>query len=527
MNDLTTDHVMLNTVVTTLDTAVVDVQHEDSGSLTDEVASVALVDAADLPGVSADLLFLTGDAATAFPHLMSAADTAAPVAVAVREAALTHRASSAILSAGCTLIILDSRARWDVLLPRVQRLLSSGSALSSSGHGAASTSLDELAVLLADDVGGLVTIEDSANRILAYSPSLSAADDIRARAILGREATAPVMDFFSTWDVVDTITRTTEAVRVPADPSLAMAGRLIVGIHRSDGLLIGSIWVQEGPSGFTEDAVEVLRGGAVTAASILQRLTDGSNQEDAVLHRLFGEHGDAAAAALAADMLRVSVEDSAMVVGIATQNAAADEGALLSTVKRLRIHIGALWSDARTTLIRRRIYLLLPRTRGGSDITVWTQQLLERFDDQEPVRALSLRAAIASVSGFGAGVPQARREVDRVLDSPAQTVRVTSFEQSRTTVLLGEVVAHLSPEVLADPRLDAIFDYDANHGTELVESLRVYLRSGENMREAARLLTLHPNTLRYRISRVEALSGLDLRDPDDRLLTEVGLLVRG
>lgn len=196
-------------------------------------------------------------------------------------------------------------------------------------------------------------------------------------------------------------------------------------------------------------------------------------------------------------------------------------------MKRLRIHISALWSDARATLIGRRIYLLLPRTSGGSDITEWTQQLLERFDDQEAVRALSLRAALAGVSGFGAGVPQARREVDRVLDSPAQTVRVTSFEQSRTAVLLGEVVSRLSPEVLTDPRLDAIFDYDANHGTELVESLRVYLRAGANARDAARLLTLHPNTLRYRISRVEALSGLDLRDPDDRLLTEMGLLVRG
>lgn len=527
MDDLTTVRVTLNTVVTMLDTAVVDVQHGDSGSLADEVASVALVDAADLPGVSADLLFLTGDAASAFPHLVSAADAAVPVAVAVREAALTRRASSAILSAGCALIILDCRARWDVLLPRVQRLFSPGAVLSASGHGAASTSLDELAVFLADDVGGLVTIEDSANRILAYSPSLSAADDIRARAILGREATAPVMDFFSTWNVVDTISRTTEVVRVPPDPSLAMAGRLIVGIHRPDGLLIGSIWVQEGPSGFTQDAVGMLRGGAVTAASILQRLMDGPNQEDAVLHRLFGEHGDAAAAAVASDMLRVSVEDSAVVVGIAPQNAVADEEVLLSTVKRLRIHIGALWSDARATLIGRRIYLLLPRTSGGSDITDWTQQLLERFDDQERVRALSLRAAIATVSGFGAGVPQARREVDRVLDSPTQTARVTSFEQSRTAVLLGEVVSRLSPEVLADPRLDAIFDYDADHGTELVESLRVYLRAGANARDAARLLTLHPNTLRYRIARVEELSGLNLKDPDDRLLTEVGLLVRG
>lgn len=89
-------------------------------------------------------------------------------------------------------------------------------------------------------------------------------------------------------------------------------------------------------------------------------------------------------------------------------------------------------------------------------------------------------------------------------------------------------MARLSPyEEVADPRLNAVADYDTAHGSFLMDTLRAYLRSGCNARDAARFLNLHPNTLRYRIARVEALSGLDLHDPDDRLLTEMVLLVRG
>lgn len=543
--------VTLNTLETTLDTAVVSVLRPDGHAGTGTtVNSVALVDATDLGTGSApeaDLLFLTGDAAGLLARRLTdrtgrtqsgtALPDTLPPLLAVREGTFPRVLPALAVAAGSTVIVLDSRARWDILLPRVQQLLTGGSTAAPGGTATTTSSLEELAVLIAEDTGGLVTVEDAANRMLAYSPSLNAADDIRARAILGREATAPVMALFSTWNVVDTITRTTGVVRVPTDPELGMRSRLITGIHRTDGTLLGSIWVQEGPEGFTGDAAEVLRGGAVTAAAVLQRMVDGVGREDSVLHRLFGEHGPADAT-VAADLLGITTDATAVVIGIAPgAGAVVDTRTLTATVKRLRIHVGALWRDARAVLLGRRIYLLLPRVPAGTDVTAWTLQLLERFDDRDSVRALALRAAIAAVGGAGvapgSGVPQARQEVDRVLDSPGTgasgpMARVTSFDRSRTSVLLSEIMARLTPwEDFADPRLAVVVDYDAAHGAYLVETLRTYLRSGCNARDAARVLNLHPNTLRYRITRIEALSGLDLRDPDDRLLTEIGLLARG
>ena len=41
--------------------------------------------------------------------------------------------------------------------------------------------------------------------------------------------------------------------------------------------------------------------------------------------------------------------------------------------------------------------------------------------------------------------------------------------------------------------------------------------------KAAEALLLHPNTLRYRLRRMQELTGLDLKDPTDRLVAELQL----
>ena len=44
-------------------------------------------------------------------------------------------------------------------------------------------------------------------------------------------------------------------------------------------------------------------------------------------------------------------------------------------------------------------------------------------------------------------------------------------------------------------------------GTELVETLDVYLESGQNMREASRRLHIAPRTVAYRLDRIARLVG--------------------
>jgi sugar diacid utilization regulator len=69
--------------------------------------------------------------------------------------------------------------------------------------------------------------------------------------------------------------------------------------------------------------------------------------------------------------------------------------------------------------------------------------------------------------------------------------------------LLGAVVGRELGPLLADHRM----------GDELIETLRVYLESGQNMRETARRLHLANRTIAYRLERVEQLLGRPLEGP--------------
>ena len=59
-----------------------------------------------------------------------------------------------------------------------------------------------------------------------------------------------------------------------------------------------------------------------------------------------------------------------------------------------------------------------------------------------------------------------------------------------------------------------------------IETLRAYLDCGASAREAAAVLHLHVNTLRYRLRRISALSGLDLDDPESRFRADLALRLR-
>jgi sugar diacid utilization regulator/putative methionine-R-sulfoxide reductase with GAF domain len=70
-------------------------------------------------------------------------------------------------------------------------------------------------------------------------------------------------------------------------------------------------------------------------------------------------------------------------------------------------------------------------------------------------------------------------------------------------------------EFLAE-QLGALLSWDAKTGGDLVRTLEAYHVSGERLRPAARMLYVHVNTLKYRLARIEALTGRKLHDPVDR-----------
>ncbi|WP_326357996.1 PucR family transcriptional regulator [Nocardia sp. CDC160] len=69
----------------------------------------------------------------------------------------------------------------------------------------------------------------------------------------------------------------------------------------------------------------------------------------------------------------------------------------------------------------------------------------------------------------------------------------------------------------AERVLGPVLEYDRRHGAGLVETLGVFLGCEGSWRQAADRMHLHLNTVRYRIGRVEELTGRDLGRLDDRL----------
>lgn len=66
--------------------------------------------------------------------------------------------------------------------------------------------------------------------------------------------------------------------------------------------------------------------------------------------------------------------------------------------------------------------------------------------------------------------------------------------------------------------------YDRERRGDLLRTLRVLFNANGNVSEAAELLYLHRNSLIYRLERVQELTGLNLKDPQARLVLQLGLL---
>ncbi|WP_173038380.1 helix-turn-helix domain-containing protein [Phytohabitans flavus] len=97
-----------------------------------------------------------------------------------------------------------------------------------------------------------------------------------------------------------------------------------------------------------------------------------------------------------------------------------------------------------------------------------------------------------------------------------RTAVVCSTELASHQLLLARVPAD-ARDAFRDRLLGPLVAYDKAHDADLVRTLAEFLECGGSWSRCAERLHVHVNTLRYRISRVEALTGRDLGRFEDRV----------
>ncbi|NGO71542.1 PucR family transcriptional regulator [Streptomyces boncukensis] len=141
---------------------------------------------------------------------------------------------------------------------------------------------------------------------------------------------------------------------------------------------------------------------------------------------------------------------------------------------------------------------------------------LERGLADDGRLTLGLSAAVHSAEGLRGALEEARH-ARRVAAARAGTVSAAGHHELASHVLLLPFVPDDVRRAFTARLLDPLREYDSKHRAELVPTLEAFLSADGSWTRCAARLHLHVNTLRYRVGRIEQLTGRDLSRLEDKL----------
>ncbi|MGW6687228.1 PucR family transcriptional regulator [Streptomyces sp. NPDC054961] len=164
-----------------------------------------------------------------------------------------------------------------------------------------------------------------------------------------------------------------------------------------------------------------------------------------------------------------------------------------------------------------------PGEEKGPDTALHAETLLAAV--REPLAAgladdgritLGVSAAVHSAEGLRGALEEARH-ARRVAAARPGRVCAAGHHELASHVLLLPFVPDDVRRAFTARLLDPLRDYDRRHRAELIPTLEAFLDCDGSWTRCATRLHLHVNTLRYRVGRIEQLTGRDLSRLEDKL----------
>ncbi|MEU0944514.1 helix-turn-helix domain-containing protein [Streptomyces canus] len=401
--------------------------------------------------------------------------------------------------------------------------------------------VDEISELL----GVPATLENRDFELIAFGAydsegdlDPSALDPVRTRSILTRRSTAAVRTWFEGFG----ITRASAPVRIPPTPEAGVyRGRICLPV-RHRGVVLGYVWLLDSDPGPTDRQLEAAmrvtaRIGALLADEA-QHGADLSRELRAVLTAERGWQADMAVAALRTALGSRGDGPYAVVCVAPWPSADPEDAPSARTVPHATASCTVPWGVSAQSLA------VLVRLRATDTLTPANSaaaRVLERARDVGASGDGETRAAGANRGGgdrpaqgaaqgtAAAGIAAARVGLAEL--APAWQEASAAARAALAEPRLGPVaewsrigpyrlLTSLPPETAHDPVVRPLL---SPAHRELARTAETYLDCAGQAARTAAELGIHRQTLYYRLSRVEQLTGLDLDDGEDRLLLHMAL----
>lgn len=466
------------------------------------------------PGAGA-LLLMVGvrpDSPVALRVLREAAAAGYVGVVVKRRGASLQGLVTVASEVGIAVLEAAEEAPWRALDALVASILGSRDVETALDRGTSADQLFAVANSVAAVFGGAVALEDLERRILAYStlPGQEI-DQLRIDGILARRVPDTPNN---RWQYQQVISHP-GVVRFPAD--WGELARSAVAV-RAGAVPLGTLWAIEGADAHPDAEVRdraLLDAARVSAVHVLRL-----HHADELAELARGEtlaallEGRASAAQVAA---RLALPPGPVVLLACVPRDPDDATVTAAVAAAAARQLAALATGAAVAVSPQQVHVLLPGTSGEG-----ARRLANSVVDAVR-RSMSseLRVAVSSAGTGLDDVPALLAEVSDTLRAVVRAPSAGSVVELRD-VLAGAVLDRLadvldrSPQ-LRHPGLVRLQAHDARRRTALATTLLAWLEVQGDVVRAGQRLTVHPNTVRYRLRRAAEVAGVDLDDADTRL----------
>jgi PucR-like helix-turn-helix protein len=463
---------------------------------------------------------------------------------------------AAVEASGVPLLALTRGASWTQLAALLRSLLAEGDVGDDGPEtlgGIPSGDLFSVANAVAALIDAPVTIEDRSSRVLAFSGRQDEADRSRVETILGRQVPERYSRLLAERGVFRELYRSDQPVYIEPPsggglPDFSLP-RAAVAVRAGDEVL-GSIWAAVREP-LTPDRARAMCDAARLVALHLLRIRAGADVSRRLRADLVSTALEGGTGAFEA-VRRLGLADQPVVV---LALAVADPAERARLADGLAMHLSAIHPRCAAALVGDVAYGLIPVVSSvvpgvtgangsaaaeggdGQDGELRAVRIATGFLDRVGDRSRPV-IGIGQVAFDAAALPAARACADRVLRvlragaastdgegvAAAGVRRVARLADVHAEALLMELrdlaAAHGDRPTGPVARLSA---YDAEHGTNLVETLRAWLDAFGDVAAASAAMFVHPNTFRYRLRRLTEVSAIDLTDPEQRFATMLQL----
>ena len=332
------------------------------------------------------------------------------------------------------------------------------------------------------------------------------------RSILTRRSTAAIRTWFEGFG----ITRATGPVRIPPTPEAGVhRGRICLPV-RHRGVVLGYVWLLADDPGPTvaqlDAAMEVTSRIGALLADEAQHGADLSRELRAVLTAGRDWQGDMAVAGLRTALgARGDGPHTMVCVAPWPSSADPDDTPSARTVPHATALCTVPWGAAEQQCLA--VLVRLRSTDAGGSAEAAATRLL-KDGPPDAHRAAGVGRPRVGLTDLGTAWQEATAAARAALAEP-RFAPVADWSRIGPYRLLASLAK--SPH---DPAVAPLLS-PSHH--ELARTAEVYLDCAGQAGRTAAELGIHRQTLYYRLSRVEQLTGLDLDDGEDRLLLHMVL----